>query len=449
LADHDVIVLGAGAAGLAAARRLSGAGLRVLIVEARGRLGGRILTVPDPVLGIPLELGAEFIHGLPPHTWELLRAAGLSAWEVTQHHWQWVEGRLRRDSGLWEAAQELMGRLARVGPDDISFEQFLDERCRDAPEPVRKLASLYIEGFNAAPVGRASALALAEEARAAEELDESRAFRIAGGYAALVDRLRAGLDPGTTTLRLGRAAEEIRWERGAVEMTLRTPAGSLEEARAPRAVITLPLGVLRAPVGSPGRPRFVPEIPEKADAAARLDMGCVVKVVLRFDAPFWERLAPHGSARGEDLHQLGFLHSPEHPFPTWWTALPLRAPVLTAWAGGSRALRLSSLDPQHLLDQAVTTLGGILDLRRQDVVTHLEAWHVHDWQSDPFSRGAYSYVPVGGASSRRRLAAEVMDTLFFAGEATHHEGQAGTVAGAIATGYRAAREVLAGHSHRP
>ena len=449
MTEPDVIVLGGGAAGLAAARRLGAAGLSVLVVEARSRLGGRILTVPDPVLHLPIELGAEFIHGLPPETWEVVRTAGLTVHEVSPNHWHHRDGRLRRDSGLWEEAQELLGRLSQVGPEDMSCERFLAERCGDAPAPVRELAALYIEGFNAAPIARASARALAEEAREAGEIDESRAFRITGGYGALVDRLRAGLDPVLTTLRLGRTAEEIRWRRGSVEMTLRSPMGSLEEVRSPRAVITLPLGVLRAPPGSPGSPRFLPEIPEKVDAAARLGVGCVVKVVLRFDEPFWERLRPRGLARGEDLHQLGFLHSPEHLLPTWWTALPLRVPTLTAWAGGSRALRLSSLSPERLLDQAVSTFGGLLDLRRQDVVTHLEAWYVHDWQADPFSRGVYSYVPVEGLAARRALARAVDGTLFFAGEATHFEGQAGTVAGAIATGHRAAREVLRGRNQRP
>jgi monoamine oxidase len=162
-------------------------------------------------------------------------------------------------------------------------------------------------------------------------------------------------------------------------------------------------------------------------------MGIVVKLVLRFREGFWARItAP----------DLGFLHDLSGPFQAWWSTGRRAPTVLTGWAGGPAAAALTGLAPQAVRDQAVAQLARLFPLHREQLIGLLEDWRVFDWQADPFTRGAYSYVPVGGRELVRRLAEPVAGTLFFAGEATDYE-LAGTVAGALASGERVATEIQA------
>jgi monoamine oxidase len=162
-------------------------------------------------------------------------------------------------------------------------------------------------------------------------------------------------------------------------------------------------------------------------------MGRVVKVVLAFHSSFWEE-------RG--LTNLSFLHARGESFPTWWTTRPVATPILVGWAGGPPAERLSMKRSDFILNEAIRSLANALKIEAHALEQRIEASFVMDWQSDPFSLGAYSYVPVGGITAPILLAEPVSDTLFFAGEATNTEGNAGTMHGAIQTGYRAAEEVL-------
>jgi len=194
--------------------------------------------------------------------------------------------------------------------------------------------------------------------------------------------------------------------------------------------------VLKLPPRVPGAVRFAPSLREKRPALDGLVSGAVIKAALLFRAPFWEELS-RARYRG-----VSFFHSPDAAFPTVWSALPERAPLLIAWAGGPKAARLSGAKVPEIVRQAVTSLESVFGARA-GIEEQLAAAWVHDWQQDPFARGAYSYVAVGGHGARRALAEPLRDTLFFAGEAADYEGEHTTVAGALQSGARAARELLA------
>jgi monoamine oxidase len=409
--NPDVVVIGAGAAGLAAARELSGAGRRVVILEARERIGGRIFTIHQPDLALPIELGAEFIHGEVEETFSIVDAAALLVYRLPDDHWWSRGGEWERVENFWKT---MRGVFARIRPGrDRSFVEFLRAQ-RGLSARTKEMALGFVEGFNAAHADRISALALREEG----DSEEFKQFRIANGYDAVIAWLRAGLDPQRVTTRLATAVTEVAWRGGAV--TVRTSRG--ESLHASAAVITIPAGVLKTPDAI----RFTPSLRDHERALERIEVGHVVKVILRFRERFWD--------------DFDFVHSDDAHFPTWWTAAPVRAPLLTGWAGGHAADRLLAEGGDAIIERGMASLAAVLRVPRKRVAAQLDAAYGHDWQSDEFSRGAYSYAGVGGSHAYRALAKPVKNTLFFAGEAT--SDQTGTVAGAIASGRRAAREIL-------
>jgi monoamine oxidase len=432
----DVLVLGAGAAGLAAARDLSQAGCRVTVVEARPRIGGRILTLHDPRSPLPLELGAEFIHGEAPETLSVAQAARLMVIELPDLHEIAVSGRFKPMRDFWETVgkmnQDLARRIARRGA-DFPVSEYLDDA--KLPAARRELLRDFVQGFYAAHPERMSARSLAQEAEEMDLLDKQ--FRIPNGTDALMQWLRDGFDPDRTEVRLSTVAERVVWKRGTVTVERRGSDGvPLSPLRARACVITLPHAVLKA-----GALRFDPSLPAKERALAGVETGQIFKIVLRFRRAFWEDKEFLSERRGEKHEDgLNFLHARGAEVPTWWTALPARAPLLTGWVGGHAAETLLALEPLERLERTLVALSDVMAVPRRELEEQLDAWSSHDWRADPFARGAYSYIGVDGTGAPRALARPVDDTLYFAGEATNGE-QIGTVAGALASGRRAAKEV--------
>jgi monoamine oxidase len=420
----DVVVIGAGAAGLAAARDLSQSGLRVAVLEARDRWGGRVFTHRSPMWPVPVELGAEFVHGEAEDTMQGARAAGLAVETLPDRHVWARGGRLRPMGDTWSRFDAVRKRISTRGS-DVSVADFLARQA--LPPAARRLARMMVEGYHAAPVDRMSTHALAV---GDEEVGEAahRQHRLVAGYDGLLGCLRAGLDPARVRVHLRTAATEVRWEKGRVQVRARVGTGRREETFRGRAtIVTVPLGVLKAPPDEPGGLRFVPDLDRYRAALDGLDMGQVVKVVLRFRERAWS-------------DEADFFHDPEAAFPTWWTRGPLRVPVLTGWAGGPAAQALRGLGEREMVDVALSTISSMLGERRARLEHLVEGWAWHDWQADALSRGAYAYVLVGGVPAQRALARPLDGTLFFAGEATEAE-ETGTVSGAIASGRRAARQV--------
>jgi monoamine oxidase len=440
----DVLVLGAGVAGLAAAQELSQAGLRVIVIEARDRIGGRVFTQHVPDHPLPIEFGAEFIHGRPPASIALVEQARLLVYEINGDRWLAQGSQLTSSDALWMQADQLFAQMAAAGAADCSFQTFLARFQSDpAWHDAAALAASYIEGFDAADISKVSVQALIHEQRAAAASDGARSFRITQGYDQFVAALAAKSDPARVTIQLGLIARRVIWQRGQVELqgqAAGVPGGRSFTAR--HAVITLPLGVVQAPPDAPGAVAFQPALTEHATAARQLAMGQVVKLILHFRERFWEHDRLPLANQAMDARQMSFISSRGAALPTWWTAYPAIAPQLTGWAGGPPAIGLVS-QPEHVIvDQALDALANVLGLSRRRIEGALVGAHTHNWHTDPFARGAYSYVTVDGMNAVRTLAAPIADTLFFAGEATNSDGHTGTVHGAIATGQRAARELL-------
>jgi monoamine oxidase len=434
----EVVVLGAGVAGLACAQALCEAGLRVTILEARSRVGGRIWTIHPSVTHGPVELGAEFIHGLPREVWQMVEGAGLQTHELTGTRWRLEQARLAPMTGSWDQIDRIFCRIDEFAP-DRSFHEFLEQTCGDLPQHTRVEAAAYVESFHACNASRISVHALARWYRSDRESQGHRGFRFPNGYEGLVRALLAATKLELLTVRLNRIVTKIAWSPGAVEVTSQSPEQlPAPSIRAEAAVVTLPLGVLQALPGTLGAVSFRPELAEKAGALRQLEMGAAVRLVLCFRRCFWAdpKLVP------SPMPDMSFLSSPGELFPTWWSSVSAGFATLTGWSGGSRADRLSGLGTAAIKGRGLEVLHHVFGVPVETLEDLVQDYFVHDWQSDPYCRGAYSYALVGGAEAGCRLAAAVENTLFFAGEATDCRGHNGTVHGAIASGQRAASELL-------
>lgn len=428
--DADALVIGAGAAGLAAARALSANSARVVVIEARDRVGGRVF--PKPVQGLVTapELGAEFIHGQAQETRALLSEAGTTSVDIGGEAWTYQNGRLHSED---EDFLEWGGLLKRVDAltRDESVEEFLqrfdgDASMRNAVADARN----FVEGFEAADPAVASVRAIAAEL---ESGVDSRSARPLGGYAPLLQCLHAACVGAGVKIELATIVRRIAWKRGRVSVDTVSANGEARTFEAPVGIVTLPIGVLRRRDDDTAVV-FDPELPpEKRDALQYLAMGEVVKVALWFRSPFWEE-----AAQGR-YRDAAFLHHDGLPIPTFWTQLPIRSRLVVGWAGGPKARALRGRSADELVAVACDDFGALFGATERARAEFSNA-AVHDWDDDPFSRGAYSYVTVGGGDARARLAAALDDTLFFAGEATSTNGQGGTVNGALQTGERAAVE---------
>lgn len=426
--NPDILILGAGVSGLACARELSKK-LNVLVLEGRNRVDGRILTHRSQVYPSPIDLGPEFIHGRPKETLELLEESRLLYYDLSFRHFEATRGKPKERPAAWDKVEALLERLNCVGKRDCSFKDFLTQHAGDIDAGTRKRAISYIEGFNAARYETISVQSILKSNEEEEEIESDRQHRLIGGYDQLAEALaRSVTEP--SRIELNTVIRKITWSKGRVTVLAQTPAGE-KTFHAKKAVVTLPLSVLQQSPDAPTGVRFEPELPTRRLLQDKLAMGNVLKIVLHCRTPFWEEWADR---------DLSFIHAMDAPIPVWWTTHPLRTTLLTGWVGGSKA-DVRPADRESLLREAIASLAQIFHVPPKKIAGQIKDLHTHDWKADPFSLGSYSYVAVGGANAPHQLARPIDNTLYFAGEHTH-TGLIGTVAGAIQTGYRAAKEIL-------
>lgn len=426
---HDCIVVGAGMAGLACARRLAESGLRVLVLEAKRQVGGRVMTEHRNGWP-PLELGAEFVHGAPADLVDLLQEAQLTRVERGGAHVDFHDGELHAESetdqgDMFEPMESLRDLPAA---EDQSFQRFISTCYPAMPPKGRQALFGYVEGFNAADASTVSARSLGVQ-QAAEDTDGGdAASHIREGYIRLPEFLAGAVRGAGGQVRFDVEVRAVRWAKGRV--ALETSAG---EFTAPCAVLTLPLGVLHA--------RAVAIHPEPVAvyaAAAQMRMGVVCRFSLLFRHAFWYELPPQPA-----MNELSFLFSPGEVPNVWWTVHPEPAAILTGWVGGPRSVPLLLLSEEQLARRAVRHLAKIFQLPEERIRAELLACRSHNWSADPYARGAYSYAAVGGSDASAAMSRPVEHTLFFAGEHTDTSGNWGTVHGAMRSGVRAADQVLA------
>ena len=410
------LVIGGGVSGLVAARGLAEKGCDVMLLEAKERLGGRILTrhLADTVT----ELGAEFLHGRAEQMLKVIRAAGLELIDASEQNQLAKAGKFKKVD-LWKRVGKVIGKIDPHHP-DAPFGDWLARANFDAE--TKKMALAFVEGFNASDARFISAHALLRAEYASGKNEGDKQSRLDEGYGALVSSLHDSAARAEVKIELNARVRLIQWKRGHVHVNLEDD----RRFQADAAVITLPLGVLKS-----GRVLFEPSLVHKRDAIDGLKFGHVAKLVFVFRRRWWEDLKLKAD--------FGFVHSFVEPIPTWWS--DSRAPVLVGWAAGPKGERILDLAPGELLRIGFEVLGRLLSHDSHKIEAELADFEFHDWRADADIGGAYSYIPVNGLDLPKALAAPIENTLFFAGEATAMDAQMGTVSGAIESAFRVVKEM--------
>lgn len=301
---------------------------------------------------------------------------------------RWVrlrEAELECANDYDERLSAALTRLLRTVKHDVSVAELIRRSRLDARR--RELVLSFLQNFLAVPVEAMSASWLAEVG--AEPPGPVK--RLTGGYGPLAAHLAREAEP---CLRLGSRVSRVDWKTESVRIGLESITGQSDVVSGRAVLVTLPVGVLTAPEGAEGSIVFSPPLgTTHRRALGQLVMGHVVKVVLRFREAFW---------RSKKYERAAFFQDATSPFPTFWTALPSDAPMVTAWAGGPSAEHLRGMDARALAKIAVDAFARLLGFDERKAHGLLEAVFVHDWSSDPFTRGAYAHPLVGSSRNVER-----------------------------------------------
>ncbi len=422
----DVLIIGAGMAGLAAAQSLMTAGKTVRILEARQRVGGRVWSWRN--WGAPIELGANWIEtasGNPITT--LARQANvrtiadpeeneeqlIDLVQKTKMTGNALDNQYRRCEAIIDAAIE----LANGSGGDISMRAAINkipEYTKLSVADKRLFEVMLAQTLDDDYAVEAEKLSL-KAYDAGDELYSGGSKFVVGGYDGIPALLAKNVP-----IELGIVIDQITWSTSGV-----TVSAGAKTWQAKAVIVTVPLGVLKA-----GKIKFTPALPANyTKAIGQLAMGVLDRCILRFDTAFWGNTYTTFTLAGKDPH-------------SWYEFIPLNGPLgipaLMAFNAGSRALALEAKSDAQLtaeMTSIVQNAFGVKDVSNGMVATR--------WGQDPFAYGSYSYVPLGGSfNARNVLATPVSNQLYFAGEA-YTKNDYATVHGAYNSGKATATSLLA------
>lgn len=421
----DLIIIGAGACGLVAARELTREGKKVIIAEARDRVGGRIYSFTGEGFSEPMEAGAEFIHGDLPITINLLREAGITFQSMEGETYRIKKSEIQKSEEFIEGLRTIISKMNEL-KQDISLGSFIDIYLNDEKyETARQSLKKFVEGYDAADIYKVSTLSLKEEWTGG---GTSVPYIIPHGYGQLIEYLEEEVRAEGEIIHLSAVVKEVHWEKGLAKVI----TANEKTFTASKVLITVPLGVLQSDGEMESFIRFTPEIPQIIDAAQSIGFGPVIKVLIEFRKAFW--------VEKQTMPDLGFVIS-DAEVPVWWTRHPAERPLLTGWLGGPEAEKFKNRNDEEILNHAINSLSYIFKISNTDIEDLIVAKKVVNWVSDPYSRGAYGYDTLASGLAKKTLNQSIENTVFFAGEAVSEKSPIGTVEAALASGMEAGRKI--------
>ncbi len=420
---NTVIIIGGGASGLMVAWELSKHKIPVTLIEAKQRLGGRIYTLNDPSFSVPIEAGAEFIHGNLQHTVSLLNKAGISYHAIGGEMYQLEKGRFKKENmftGNWAKLLKQMEELK----EDVPLVDFLDKYFTDdSYDELRKSVKDFAGGFDLAETRTASTKALYYEWR--KEMDIQ--YRIDGGYKRLIQYLETECKKNGVVINTGCCAKKINWEKN--EVSVLSMCSRFFKGK--KVIVTVPVSVLQADINDENYIEFKPSLSQHIQAAKHIGFGGVIKIILEFSENFWEGKTKHA----------GFIFT-KQAVPTWWTQLPVNNAILTGWVGGDKASGLKNETDETILRKTLQSLANAFDVSYKVLKVNLKAFKIANWCKEPDIGGGYSFNTITSGYAKDILRQPVNDTIFFSGEALYEGLPGGTVEAALSSGIKTANQVL-------
>ena len=403
-----------------AAYTLSKAGKKVIILEARDRVGGRIHTLNDELFFKHAELGAEFVHGNLPVTMQLVHEAGIEYISTQGEMWQYRDGKFSKNSWSMPGWNTMMQKLSKLKK-DITIGEFLNQNFgEDQYAALRISVTRFISGYDTADPYKASAFALREEWQGE---DDDAQYRLVGGYKKLIEYLAEECRLNGVEFHLNSTVKYI--DHGSTPIKVTLTDESIFEAG--KVIVALPLGVLQA-----GAIAFRPEIDDHNRALKQMGFGAIVKLLLEFKEAFWEN---------EDRAHMSFFMSDEE-IPTWWTQYPTHSTVLTGWLGGLPAEKKKHMTDEEFMREAIQSLAVIFNKSEDELKDNLVAWKVANWTTDPLTLGSYVYDTIESHAARKILSHPINDTIYFTGEYIYEGPVMGTVEAALVSGKHAAGQIV-------